>query len=116
SQDFPLDPGLQFPKTFTVTPDGRDGDLSLSATALDAAGQPVGLGSATLAIEPGGRTDVDLQLDPADYLVNAAVVGDQKLGFRADYSGRQIGVAPDGAFVIVWEDTCTRCDILARLF
>ncbi len=117
SQDFML-AGASFPRTFTVTPTGRTGDLAIDVTAIADDGEQRAHTTGAATIVAGQRVDVDLMLDPDDFLVNHDTVNTQWISFREDLAGRQLGVAPDGSFLISWENDCplSRCDILARLF
>lgn len=114
SQDFPLDD--DFPVTFTVTPSGRTGDLTVTVEAIGEDGL-VAVGGATTPIG-GSRTDVTILLEPEDFVINRQRAETQWISFREDLSGRQVGVAPDRSFVVAWENSCplSRCDILGRLF
>lgn len=117
TQEFELGPGATFPKTFTVTPTGRTGALTIVVEARG--GQlPVARGTAVVEIAPDQRVDVPLVLEPDDFVVNEGVVRTQWLTFREELQGRQVAVAPDGRFLMSWENDCplSRCDILARLF
>ncbi len=116
TETFAVD-GRAFPLTFSIETGGRDGVLSLRGDALDRDGVAVGTGITT--VELGGRTDVDLMIEPNDFTVNTAFVGDQALAFRLDAGGRQVAVGPDGGFTIGWSDSCQvvgRCDVFGRRF
>ena len=116
TETFAVD-GRPFPLTFSIDTGGRDGVLELRGDALDGAGVAVGRGATT--VELGGRTDVELMIEPTDFTVNTAFVGDQALAFRLDAGGRQIAVGPDGVFTIGWSDSCEvvgRCDVFGRRF
>lgn len=109
--------GRAFPLTFSIETGGRDGVLELHADAFDGAGAAVGIGAATVAL--GGRTDVDLMLEPTDFVVNTVFVGDQALAFRPDAGGRQLAVGADGVITTGWTDSCSvvgRCDVFGRRF
>lgn len=116
TETFSVD-GRTFPLTFSIDTGGRDGVLELRGEALDGAGIAVGAGVAT--VDLGGRTDVELMIEPNDFVVNTSFVGDQALAFRLDAGGRQLAVAPDGVFTIGWSDSCEvvgRCDVFGRRF
>jgi hypothetical protein len=117
SQSFTLAPGQTLPLTFTVTPEGRAGDLVVEVIARSQ-GTTRGRGTATALIASGGQADVTVTVDPDDFLVNEQIVRTQWISFDEDLAGRQLGVAPDGSFLVAWENDCplSRCDILARRF
>jgi hypothetical protein len=118
SQAFTLDASQRLPLTFTVTPTGRTGVLKIAATSHFGDGLSAGRGTAEVTIVPDKRVDVDLVLAPDDFLVNESIVSAQKLVFDEDQAGRQIAVAPDGSFLVAFENSCPlmRCDVLGRLF
>ncbi len=118
SQTFTLAAGDTLPLTFTVTPTGRTGALTIEAVASNATDEPRGRGSVTVAIVPDGQVDVDLVLEPDDFVVNEAIVDSQFLVFDEPQAGRQIAVGADGSFIMTFENNCplARCDTLARRF
>lgn len=116
TQTFAVD-GRSFPLTFSIETGGRDGEMTLTGEGIDRDGVAVGAGVAT--VELGGRTDVDLMLEPNDFTVNTSFVGDQALAFRLDAGGRQVAVSPEGVFTVGWSDSCEvvgRCDVFGRRF
>jgi hypothetical protein len=117
SQDFMLG-GSSFPRTFTITPTGRTGDLSVVVSAIADDGEERGSVQGDATIAAGQRVDLDLVLEPDDFLVNQQIVNTQWISYSDDQAGRQIGLAPDRSFLISWENNCPllRCDILARRF
>lgn len=117
AQEFPVAPHA-FPLSLTVTPTGRTGDLELSVSALDADGALVARGARTVTIVPNERVDLDLVLDPEDFVLNGMAARTQWLTVRMELAGRQLAVRPDGAWMVAWENDCplSRCDILGRLF
>lgn len=118
SQDFELGAEAVFPRTFTVTPTGRTGDLTVTVEARDPEELRRGRGQAAVAIVPGERADVEVTLEPDDFVVNDGIVRTQWISFQQALGGRQLAVAPDSSFLVAWENDCplSRCDILARLF
>lgn len=116
TESFSVD-GRTFPLTFSIETGGRDGEMTLHGDGLDGSGAAVGSGVAI--VDLGGRTDVDLMLEPNDFAVNTSFVGDQALAFRLDAGGRQLAVSPTGVFTIGWSDSCEvvgRCDVFGRRF
>lgn len=116
TETFTVD-GRTFPLTFSIETGGRDGELELRGQGLDGDGVALGAGVAT--VDLGGRTDVELVLEPNDFAVNTTFVGDQALAFRLDAGGRQLAVGSDGVFTIGWSDSCEvvgRCDVFGRRF
>ncbi len=106
-----------FPLTFSIETGGRDGQLEIHGSALDGDGVLIGTGDT--AVEVGGRTDVELMIDPTDFTVNTSFVGDQALAFRDDAGGRQLAISPAGVFTVGWSDSCQvvgRCDVFGRRF
>lgn len=111
--------GKRFPLTFSVQTPGRSGTLAIHAEARDGTGELRAVGDATVELDPAGRVDTDLMLEPQDFVVNTTFVGSQDLAFRFDGGGRQLSAAPDGRFTIGWSDTCQmvgRCDVFGRRF
>lgn len=119
TERFDID-GESFPLTFTVSAKGRVGDLSIDiATTAGTNSVLVAAGSGTTTIEAQSRVNAAVMLDPADFVVNTAVAGSQRLTFTNDENDGQIHAASDGAFAITFEDDCgmlNRCDIFSRLF
>jgi hypothetical protein len=118
SQTFTLSGGQKLPLTFSVTPEGRVGELEVQVVARESAGETRGRGSGKVTIVPGTTVDAEVIVEPDDFLVNEEIVRTQWISVNEDQAGRQIGVAPDGTFLISWENDCPldRCDILARRF
>lgn len=119
NHEFTLDPGEALPQTFTVTTEGRSGDLDVAIDGRDAAGATIASGAGRVTVVPDGRADLTVTLDPHDFVVNQAVAGVQLLTFYLDVGGRQIAVGDDGSFLVSFENDCGtlgRCDALARLF
>jgi|GEM_PF-5845059 len=112
--------GKSFPLTFTVTPKGRSGQLGIAVRGRDAAGIERGRGAASTTIVEAGRADVDVLLDPSDFVVNTKITGSQRLTFVPEENAKQVALNPaDGSFAVVFEDDCgmlSRCDIFMRLF
>jgi len=111
--------GRSLPLSFSVTPTGRTGALDIEVTGRDADGALRGIGSATATIVADQRVDVDVLLDPGDFVVNTEIAGSQRLAFYFGRGGRQIAAGGDGQFVITFVNDCAtlgRCDVFARLF
>lgn len=110
--------GRDFPLTFSVETPGRSGELRLEIEARDSGGQAIAHGGAAIDLTDG-RTDLQVMLEPDDFVVNTTYAGSQDLAFRFDAGGRQLSVADDGRFTIGWSDTCVtvgRCDVFGRRF
>ena len=109
-----------FPLTFSVTPSGRAGDVTIDIIAVDDTQLERGVGSVTGTIVDGAEIELDVLLDPADFVVNTSTVGAQKPVFRNARNGRQVGVAAGGDFVVPFVDDCSQsdmeCNVYARLF
>jgi len=112
--------GRSFPMTFTVTPTGRDGTLSISVVGQDADSIERGRGVTQTEIVLDERTDANVLLDPSDFVVNTKITGNQRLNFSAEENSKQLAFNPaDGSFAVVFEDDCgmlNRCDIFMRMF
>jgi len=118
SDTFELDE-LDFPVSFSVTPTNREGTLRVEVRGVDETDITRATGVATAEIVPQSRVDVDLLLEPSDFVVNTSVAGTQKLTFVSERTGRQVAVAPDDSFLVTFVNDCTtlgRCDVFARLF
>jgi hypothetical protein len=118
TQDFDLG-GRGFPTDFSVTTPGRSGVLDLTVRALDGDGAIVGIAAAQTAIDPGGQTNVDVLLAPADFQVNTDFAGAQRTVFYFSSGGRQIDATGDGTFTVAFSDDCgtlARCDEWGRRF
>lgn len=116
---FPLD-SSGLPATFSITPTGRSGALSVDVRALDGDDLLVGLGSTSVTIKEGARVDAALTLDPADFVINTSIAGDQRLTFLGERTGRQLasGGTDDTVLAAFVNDCATlgRCDLFARMF
>ncbi len=115
---FPLD-ASGLPATFSITPTGRSGALSIDVRAVDGSGLLVGLGATSVDIEEGARVDAALLLDPADFVVNTSIAGDQRLTFFGERTGRQLAAGGDGTVLAAFVNDCAtlgRCDLFARMF
>lgn len=111
--------GRDLPLTFSITPDGREGVITVDARGEDALGILRGIGQAQTTIASGGRVDLELQLDPADFVVNSSIAGNQRLTFVNEGAGRQLAAGPDGSLLAGFVNDCAtlgRCDIFARRF
>lgn len=110
-----------YPVTFTVTPTGRQGDMRLEVSAvqeLESERIVRARGTATVAIEPGQRSDVRVMLEPDDFVVNSTVAGDQLTTLMpGGHGGRNIATAADGSFLVGFASECDPgCDVRARWF
>jgi hypothetical protein len=117
-QDFDVG-GRTFPLSFSVETPDRSGALTIDAQALDPDGVLTGVGSATAAIATDDTTHATLQLEPADFVVNTSVAGQQRLAWSLAAGGSQIAAGPDGTFTIGFTDDCGpigRCDLWGRRF
>jgi hypothetical protein len=118
-----LDPrGRHLPLTFSVTPEGRSGPLMVSVVAsadVDDASTGGSRGAGTIGFDAAGVVNLQVNLDPDDFQVNATTADAQfSTGIDAT-SGRQVAVLPDGSFFATWENNCAQtegCDLLARRF
>ncbi len=112
--------GRSLPLTFTVTPKGREGVLSITVTGRDGDGIEKGRGQAEATIVVDDRVDVAVLLDPSDFVVNTKISGNQRVTFTPEENSKQLALNPaDGSFAVVFEDDCgmlNRCDIFMRLF
>lgn len=113
--------GRSFPQSFSVTPEGRGGLLDVLVVARPAADDPLtggGRARGSITLSSAARLDLELFLEPDDFVVNSRVTGDEYLTYVDDASGRQVAVLPDGTFFVTFENSCpsARCDILARRF
>jgi hypothetical protein len=99
-QAFQLAQG-QLPATVELLVDGRTAPIRVTATALDDALATVAQGEASLAALEPSSEGVTLLLEPADFVVNSPVTGDQIAS--TDVTGRQVAVAADGSFMVVYE-------------
>ncbi len=108
-----------YPVTFTVTPKNRTGEIRIEVVALDDNGLPRGQGSATGTLVPDDQIELEIRLDPDDFVVNSSIAGTQKLTFDWEAPGRQLATAADDSFVITFVNDCStlsRCDVFARRF
>jgi hypothetical protein len=108
-----------FPVTFTVTPTDRMGQLIVEAKARDELDLLRGLGEASTTVLTDGQANVEVMLEPADFVVNTSVAGTQLPTFSGTRNGRQIATGADGKVMITFENDCSmlgRCDIFGRLF
>lgn len=110
--------GRDLPLTFSITPTGRTGDITVTARALDDGGALRGIGSGVGTIVTDGRADVPVLLDPGDFVVNSSIAGNQRLSFFFERNGRQVAGHADGFTVVYVNDCATlgRCDVFGRSF
>ena len=111
--------GKDFPLSFSVETPGRSGTLVIHADAKSGSGEVRAIGDVAVELDPAGRVDAELMLEPNDFVVNTTFVGTQDLAFRLDAGGRQLSAGSDGHFTIGWSDTCQmvgRCDVFGRRF
>lgn len=109
--------GQSFPLTYTITPTGRTGTISTSLRAFDATGALRGVGSGATTIEAKELASIAITLEPADFVVNGDVAGDQVLAYRVGDSGRQVGAAGNRIAVVFVNDCpdVTSCPVLLRV-
>jgi hypothetical protein len=115
--------GRSFPLTFSVTPEGHTGPLEVTLQAHADAEDPLSGGSRALGVidfDPEARVDLELFMEPDDFVVNSQTSGSQFLvypGFESG-AGKQLTVLPDGTFYLAFENDCPnqRCDVLSRRF
>lgn len=113
TDELPLD-GKALPVTFALTAPGRDGDLAISISALDAAGTVVGQGAAATTV---ATPTADVLLDTADFVINTEYAGDQYPSDDYEAHGFQVAAMPDGTWTAVFRDTCaTPCHMFGRRF
>lgn len=108
-----------FPITFTVTPTGRDGNLTVDVVAVGDSGTLRATGSGAVAITADQRSDLTIMLEPSDFVVNTNIAGIQRPTFVAGRSGRQLATGPAGEALVVFVNDCSqlgRCDVFARRF
>lgn len=111
--------GRALPLTFSITPEGRAGELVIDARGEDELGILRGIGAARTTIVTGTRVDLELELDPADFVINSSIAGNQRLTFVTERTGRQLAAAPDGSILAAFVNDCAtlgRCDVFARRF
>ena len=102
-----------FPVTFSIATSGRAGELDLALSALGSDGTLVGVGSASTTV----HDDVDVTLDPADFVVNTDVTTDQFLTTDYETKGYQVAATDGGPWTVSFRNTCTgACQIFARMF
>lgn len=89
-EDFAVDDDI-FPKTFSIGPEDRSGDLLIAVDAFDPSDTRVGLGSVTTPIDSPSAA---LMLEPADFIVNTDYVGDQQL--------LQLAATTDGTWTVLY--------------
>jgi hypothetical protein len=109
--------GVTFPTSFSLTTDGRSGDIEIELAARDGAGLVRAVSFATA--ELGGSLDLELRLDPADFVVNTTTDGAQRPVFRAGRYGKQIAETGDGGFAVTFVNDCLNpatCDVFLRRF
>jgi hypothetical protein len=117
TRDFDVPADAVFPRTLTVTAPGRSGDLVLDVAAADAGGATIARGRNQVALDPDGRVELTVSLEPEDFVVNARTPASQLLARNPDLSGRQAAVRDDGGSLLAWETDCasaTSCNIYAR--
>jgi hypothetical protein len=116
-RDFPVEAGLSFPRTLSVTAPGRSGELAVEVLAQDGTGATVARGRNTVVLDPEQQVDLAVVLEPEDFVVNARTPASQLLARNADLAGRQTAVRSDGSSMLVWETDCasaTSCNVYAR--
>lgn len=111
--------GRVFPLSFTVTPEGRSGEITIELVGRDAAG--IGRGAARVSgtIAEGDTLELAARLDPADFVVNTITEGVQRPAFRPGRNGRQIAPLASGGFAVSFVNDCQNpdtCDVFVRRF
>ncbi|MEO8552241.1 MAG: hypothetical protein ABI678_19830 [Kofleriaceae bacterium] len=102
------------PATFSISTDGRSGDLALAINGRDSSNAVVALGAVTATTTDSEAT---LQLDPADFVVNTDYAMDEFLTTDFETVGHQLAATTDGKFTAVFRNTCTdTCNVFARTF
>lgn len=106
-----------FPLTFTITPTGRTGSVATTLRALDAGGDLRGLGRGQVIIAADEVVTLDVTLEPADFVVNAEVDGDQVLAYGQGKSGHQVAAGGDRVAVVFVNDcpATDSCPVLVRV-
>lgn len=103
-----------FPATFSISTNGRSGDLALTINAKDTTGTIVALGAVDAQVTDDAAT---LQLDPADFVVNTDYAMDEFLTTDFETVGHQLAATTDDKFTAVFRNTCTdTCSVFGRTF
>jgi hypothetical protein len=113
AEDLPI-AGAAFPATFSISPEGRTGDLGISIEALDKDGALVGVGSSQSTIEAAATA---VMLDPTDFVVNTEYADDQQLSNYSSANGCQLAASPNGTWTAAYNTACTTpCNVFGRRF
>jgi hypothetical protein len=101
-----------FPLTFSIDTSGRTGELDLALSARGSDGTLLGVGSAATGV----GSNVTVTLDPADFVVNTDDSTDQFLTSDYETTGYQVAATDGGPWTVSFRDTCSACEIFARMF
>ena len=113
SEDFTVRPE-QFPGTFSISAEGRTGELGIAVDVHDADGLLVGRGSTTTTVE---TLNPSVMVDTADFVVNTEFAGGQQLSNYYPASGFQLAATAEGTWTAVYTTRCsTPCNVFARRF
>jgi len=103
-----------FPASFSISPEGRTGDLGISIEAYDKDSGLIGRGTTQSTIETASAA---VQLDTTDFVVNTEYADDQKLTNYYDSNGFQLAATPDGTWTAVYSAACSQpCNVFGRRF
>lgn len=93
---------VTLPSTFVLRVDGRTGPATLAISGFDSQGKVAAMGKGSASLVADQRVDLTVVLSPTDLQVNTRHQYDQVFSTRA--TGRQLAVAKNGNFVVVWKD------------
>ena len=111
--------GQSFPTSFSITAAGRSGEIVVELAARDGSGLIRAVATGTGELSDGSTLDLDLRLDPADFVVNTETDGAQRPVFRAGRYGKQIAETDTGGFAVTFVNDCLNpalCDVFVRRF
>ena len=110
AEDFLLPRDHQFPSTLTIATGGRSGNLTVEVAAF-AADETTRVGAGRGVVALTGSDDLEVMLEPDDFIVNAVVANSQEL---TEHSGRQLALGADGSFMVVWGSSAAA--VYGRIF
>ncbi|HEY0251363.1 MAG TPA: hypothetical protein VGC41_07530 [Kofleriaceae bacterium] len=106
--------GHEFPATFSISVAGRAGEIDLALEAKSADDTVVGVGSASAMLETKAA---DVQLDPADFVVNTDYAMDEFLTTDYETVGYQLSATSAGNWTAAFRSTCSdTCNVFGRTF